>query len=219
MPRAELASSWCDVTTRAALTGRPLLRIGTMKTSIGLNMTLEPLRWSEPPSDVSARGRASGAARASRSRPRRRRRSAAAALPSWNDGPAKQAILDFVRATTTTSRARFRAAGRAHRRIRPGRHALGRASGLHAVRLLPRPCWRAREREAGAEGPRTVQDRSFRRPRGDREALDAGLLRDRARHPERDGRGGVPGRYRESGWPRPSIRAGTAPTPNWCISP
>ena len=35
-----------------------------------------------------------------------------APLPSWNDGPAKQAILDFVCAT----RARFRATGRAHRR-------------------------------------------------------------------------------------------------------
>jgi hypothetical protein len=28
-------------------------------------------------------------------------------LPSWNDGPAKQAILDFVRETTETGGAKF----------------------------------------------------------------------------------------------------------------
>jgi hypothetical protein len=28
-------------------------------------------------------------------------------LPSWNDGPAKQAILDFVRATTDTTSKSF----------------------------------------------------------------------------------------------------------------
>jgi hypothetical protein len=31
----------------------------------------------------------------------------AAPLASWNDGPAKQAIIDFVRATTDQSGARF----------------------------------------------------------------------------------------------------------------
>src|SRR4051812_8195816 len=30
-----------------------------------------------------------------------------AALPSWNDGPAKQAILDFVRDTTERGNSRF----------------------------------------------------------------------------------------------------------------
>ena len=29
------------------------------------------------------------------------------ALPSWNDGPAKQAIVDFVRTTTEAGGARF----------------------------------------------------------------------------------------------------------------
>src|SRR6266550_4058219 len=28
-------------------------------------------------------------------------------LPSWNDGPAKQAIIDFVKATTETGGAKF----------------------------------------------------------------------------------------------------------------
>ena len=28
-------------------------------------------------------------------------------LPSWNDGPAKQSIVDFVKATTTTGGANF----------------------------------------------------------------------------------------------------------------
>ncbi len=58
-------------------------------------------------------------------------------LPSWNDGPAKQAIVDFVRATTETGRPEVRAAGGAHRHLRPGRHALGRAPDVHAGDVLP----------------------------------------------------------------------------------
>src|SRR6516164_1727784 len=76
-------------------------------------------------------------------------------LPSWNDGPAKQAIVEFVQKTADKSsptfvpqeeriatflrherRARLvrsllyelndRAPGRAHCHLRPGRHAVGR---------------------------------------------------------------------------------------------
>ena len=37
-------------------------------------------------------------------------------LPSWNDGPAKQAIVAFVKETTERG-ARVRAPGGAHRRV------------------------------------------------------------------------------------------------------
>ena len=40
--------------------------------------------------------------------PRRQRpRTAGGVLPSWNDGPAKQAIVDFVRATTDQASPKF----------------------------------------------------------------------------------------------------------------
>ena len=39
-------------------------------------------------------------------------------LPSWNDGPAKQAILDFVPRVDDRGRARLRAGARAHRHLR-----------------------------------------------------------------------------------------------------
>jgi hypothetical protein len=48
-------------------------------------------------------------------------------LPSWNDGPAKQAIVEFVKTTTDGGEPEVRAGGGAHRRVRPGRHAFGRA--------------------------------------------------------------------------------------------
>ena len=51
-------------------------------------------------------------------------------LASWNDGAAKQAIVDFVKATTEGWERQFRSAGRAHRHFRPGRHIVGRASDL-----------------------------------------------------------------------------------------
>ena len=59
-------------------------------------------------------------------------------LPSWNDGAAKQAILDFV-ASRPTGKPEFRAARGAHRHLRSGRHALGRAPDVHAGGLLPGP--------------------------------------------------------------------------------
>ncbi len=69
---------------------------------------------------------------------------------SWNDGPAKQAILDFVHATTDAVEPEFRPARGAHRDLRPGRHALGRASDVYPGRLLPRPGAGRGQGEAGA---------------------------------------------------------------------
>ena len=39
-------------------------------------------------------------------------------LPSWNDGPVKRAILDFVPRVTTAGGRRLRAGARAHRHLR-----------------------------------------------------------------------------------------------------
>src|SRR5215471_5171553 len=62
-------------------------------------------------------------------------------LASWNDGPARQAILDFVQAVTDRSKSTYVAPGGPDRDLRSGRHALGRASALCAghVRARPRP--------------------------------------------------------------------------------
>ena len=49
-------------------------------------------------------------------------------LPSWNEGAAKAAILDFVRSTTDPSRPTFVAGRRPHRDVRSGRHDVGGAS-------------------------------------------------------------------------------------------
>ena len=47
------------------------------------------------------------------------------ALPSWNDGAAKQAIVTFVKETTTQGSPEVRGPGGPHRHLRPGRHDLG----------------------------------------------------------------------------------------------
>ncbi len=52
-------------------------------------------------------------------------------LPSWTDGPAKQAILEFVKATTSQGSPEFVPRGGAYCHVRSGRHALGRASDVH----------------------------------------------------------------------------------------
>ena len=58
-------------------------------------------------------------------------------LPSWNDGAAKQAIVDFVRDDHGRGEPEVRAAGRTHRHVRSGRHAVGRAADVHAGDVLP----------------------------------------------------------------------------------
>ena len=46
-------------------------------------------------------------------------------LPSSNEGAAKRAIVAFVTETTTAGRPGFVPESRMHRRVRPGRHAVG----------------------------------------------------------------------------------------------
>ena len=73
-----------------------------------------------------------------------------APLASWNDGPAKQAILTFVRATTDRSSPQFVAARRADRHLRQRRHAVGRAAVVYPGRLRARS-----RRRAGAAASRS----------------------------------------------------------------
>ena len=112
-------------------------------------------------------------------------------LPSWNDGPAKQAILDFVRATTDQVEPELR---RRRRTASPPSTRTARCGSsipmyTQVIYCLDRvPAVAAKKPEL--EERRAVQDRAVRRPRGDREALDAGPREDPRRDAHRhDGRG------------------------------
>ena len=94
------------------------------------------------------------------------------ALPSWNDGPAKQAILDFVRVTTDPASPKF---------VSPEeRIATFDQDGTLWVEhpiytpacLLLRPGAGGGQGEAGAREVEPFKTVLVRRPRGDREALD-----------------------------------------------
>ncbi len=83
-------------------------------------------------------------------------------LPSWNDGPTKAAILEFVKATTDTANPKFVAARGTHRDIRSGRHDLGRAADVHAGHVLPRTRAGGGGEEPELKSHRSLQDRALR---------------------------------------------------------
>ena len=96
-----------------------------------------------------------------------------APLASWNEGAAKQAILDFVRATTDQGSSKFVPAEDRiatfdqdgtlwveHPIYTQVTYCLDRVSTLAAA-------------EAGTQRNRTVQDRAVRRPGSDGQAVDA----------------------------------------------
>ncbi len=60
-------------------------------------------------------------------------------LPSWNDGPTKQAIIEFVQDHHRQVEPEVRAASRAHCHLRPGRDLVGLAPDVRASGLLPGP--------------------------------------------------------------------------------
>ncbi len=150
--------------------------------------------------------------------PRLRRRRADP-LPSWNDGPAKQAIVDFVQRDHDQGepevRARRRSASpRSTRTARCGSSIPMYTQVIYCLERVPA----VREGEARTRERRAVQDRAVRQPRGDREALDAGPREDPRRDADRhDGRG-VQRRSEEVARRRPRIRAGSGPTPSSPIS-
>src|SRR5438874_13581013 len=88
-------------------------------------------------------------------------------LPSWNDGSAKQAIFDFVRATIDRSNPNYVSTGGPRRGVRPGRHALGGTPHVYTSGLLPGARPRGSGEETRAQERRAVQDLALRQPRGD----------------------------------------------------
>ena len=97
-------------------------------------------------------------------------------LPSWNDGAAKQAIFDFVRATSDRSSPSYV--------VPEDRIAVFDQDGTlwvehpmytQVIYCLDRVPDSGGE-EAGAEEQRAFQDRAVGQPGGDRQALDAGPL-------------------------------------------
>ena len=114
-------------------------------------------------------------------------------LPSWNDGPTKKAIVDFVARVTTQGGARLRAGRRAHRRpstttARCGPSSRSTSRSLFAFdrvkALAPQhPEWQ----DTGA-----VQGGARRRPRRRWPATgEKGLLRDHGGDPRRHDHRGV----------------------------
>ena len=111
-------------------------------------------------------------------------------LPSWNDRPAKQGILEFIRATTSDpSSATFVPPEERSRHFRPGWHIVGGASDLHPGGLLPRPGAGSGQGETQAGAGPAVQDRADGRLREDREAFAARLRGDRGCDAHWNGRG------------------------------
>ena len=108
----------------------------------------------------------------------------------------------------------IRAAGGAHRHLRPGRHDLGLASHVHPGDLLPGAGPGSGGEEARAEERRAVQDGAVGQPRGDGEALDEGPREDSCRDAHRHDGGRVQAPRSRSGSRPPSIRDGTASTPS-----
>ena len=104
----------------------------------------------------------------------------------------------------------FRAAGAAHRDLRPGRHAMGRASDLHAGRLLLRSRAGGREGEARPRKRGAVQDRALGRSRGCRQAVNGRSPQDRCRNADRHGCRRFPRRGRGMDRRRPRSALATA---------
>ena len=93
-------------------------------------------------------------------------------LPSWNDGPARQAIVDFVQATTTNGSSTFvPPAERIATFDQDGTLWVEHPMYTQVMYCFDR-CRRGREGEAGTRKCRAVQDGAVRRPRGHRETLD-----------------------------------------------
>ena len=81
-------------------------------------------------------------------------------LPSWNDGPRSRRSSPSCAPRPTQARPELRAAGRAHRHLRPGRHAVGRAPMYIAGGLLPRAGAGVVKAKPELANGRAVQDRA-----------------------------------------------------------
>ena len=95
-------------------------------------------------------------------------------LPSWNEGPAKKAIVEFVQATTDKASPKFVPPEARIATFDQDGTLVGLASDVHAGGLLPGAGASGGGEEARAEERGAVQDRAVRQPGGDGEALDEG---------------------------------------------
>ena len=91
----------------------------------------------------------------------------------------------------------LRPSGGAHRDLRPGRNAVGRASDVLAGGLLPGSRPGGGGEAAGTQECRALQDRPLRQSGGDGEAVDAGPREDSRRDADRHDGGGVQRRGHE----------------------
>ena len=135
-------------------------------------------------------------------------------LPSWNDGPAKQAIVEFVQATTTQGSPKFvPPAERIATFDQDGTLWVEHPMYTQVMYCLERVPAVVKAKPELQER-RAVQDGAVRQPRGDGEALDEGPREDPRRHPHRHVGGRVQRRSEEVARRRPRIRAGSGPTPS-----
>ena len=134
-------------------------------------------------------------------------------LPSWNDGAAKQAIVDFVKATTDSASPKFVPP---EERIatfdQDGTLWVEHPMYSQVIYCLDRVPALVKAKPELARC-RAVQDGAVRRPRGDRQTADAGSREDPRRDAHwHDGRRISTPKSR-SGSPRPRTRAGSGPIP------
>ena len=106
-------------------------------------------------------------------------------LPSWNDGPAKKAIVEFVQATTTQASPKFvPPAERIATFDQDGTLWVEHPMYSQVMYCLERvPA--VRQGKPELKRSRAVQDRDVRQPRGDREAADGGPREDPRRDADR----------------------------------
>ena len=134
-------------------------------------------------------------------------------LPSWNDGPAKQSIVDFVTRTTTSGGRDLDAAARAHRHLRQRRHAVDRAADV-----LPSDLRHGPRQGDGSASSRVAHDRAVplgagRRPRRSSPRWARRACSRSWRRPTAASRPRSSGRRCSTGWPRRAIRASSGPIP------
>jgi hypothetical protein len=150
----------CDTARRAARKGRPFAFDNLFNHEYReLDHEEHSLSFNACPHLCAGRAADAGSAGPSTNRP--------AALVERR--PAKKAIVDFVKDDHDAGQPEIRAARRAHRHLRPGRHAVGRAPDVFAGDVHPR------ERSGAGQGQaRTGQGRPVLDGAGDPEGRSCG---------------------------------------------
>ena len=124
-------------------------------------------------------------------------------LPSWNDGPAKQAIMEFVERVTEEGGPDFVPVEQRIADLRQRRHAVGRAADLLPVRLRAGSGQGAGAGAPGVAGHAAVQGGARGRPEGAGGSRREGAARDPGGDPCRHDDRGVLGDRRRLARHRP----------------